>query len=154
MIKLVRVDHRLLHGQVIFSWTRQMAVNHIIVADDLVPNDPIGKMALSLAKPAGCSLDIIPLSGLKEAVEAKENKNIMIIVRGPKEALTLVQALPQVKEINYGGVAKKQDSKAYGKAVYLNEEELGATREILDQGVRIYIQQVPTSQIEHADFSK
>ena len=49
MIKLVRVDHRLLHGQVIFSWTRQTAANHIIVADDLVPNDPIGKMALSLA---------------------------------------------------------------------------------------------------------
>ncbi|HBH6379592.1 TPA: PTS sugar transporter subunit IIB, partial [Enterococcus faecium] len=23
MIKLVRVDHRLLHGQVIFSWTKQ-----------------------------------------------------------------------------------------------------------------------------------
>ena len=35
MIKLVRVDHRLLHGQVIFSWTRQTAANHIIVADDL-----------------------------------------------------------------------------------------------------------------------
>lgn len=43
MIKLVRVDHRLLHGQVIFSWTRQTAANHIIVADDLVPNDPIGR---------------------------------------------------------------------------------------------------------------
>ena len=50
--------------QVIFSWTRQTAANHIIVADDLVPNDPIGKMALSLAKPSGCSLDIIPFSEL------------------------------------------------------------------------------------------
>lgn len=154
MIKLVRVDHRLLHGQVIFSWTRQMGVDHIIVADDLVPNDPIGKMALSLAKPAGCSLDIIPLSGLKEAADAKADKNVMIIVRGPKEALKLVKALPEVKEVNYGGVAKKQDSKAYGKAVYLNGEELKATQDILAAGVRIYIQQVPASQIEHADFSK
>lgn len=89
MIKLVRVDHRLLHGQVIFSWTRQTAANHIIVADDLVPNDPIGKMALSLAKPSGCSLDIIPFSELKQAVESNADKNIMIIVRGPKEALRL-----------------------------------------------------------------
>lgn len=108
MIKLVRVDHRLLHGQVIFSWIRQMAANHIIVADDLVPNDPIGKMALSLAKPAGCSLDIIPFSELKQAVESNADKNIMIIVRGPKEALRLVHELPQVREINYGGVAKNR----------------------------------------------
>ena len=34
MIKLVRVDHRLLHGQVIFSWTKQVGTNYIIVADD------------------------------------------------------------------------------------------------------------------------
>ena len=154
MIKLVRVDHRLLHGQVIFSWTRQTAANHIIVADDLVPNDPIGKMALSLAKPSGCSLDIIPFSELKQTVESNADKNIMIIVRGPKEALRLVHELPQVREINYGGVAKKQDSKTYGKAVYLNKEELKDTQEILSEGISIYIQQVPTSQIEHADFSK
>lgn len=32
MIKLVRVDHRLLHGQVIFSWTKQVGTNYIIVA--------------------------------------------------------------------------------------------------------------------------
>ena len=51
MIKLVRVDHRLLHGQVIFSWTKQVGTNYIIVADDKVPNDPISMMALSIAKP-------------------------------------------------------------------------------------------------------
>ena len=54
MIKLVRVDHRLLHGQVIFSWTKQMSVNYIIIVDDKVPNDPISVMALSIAKPTDC----------------------------------------------------------------------------------------------------
>lgn len=47
MIKLVRVDHRLLHGQVIFSWTKQMSVNYIIIVDDKVPNDPISVMAVA-----------------------------------------------------------------------------------------------------------
>ena len=39
MIKLVRVDHRLLHGQVIFSWTKQVGTNYIIVADDKDQHD-------------------------------------------------------------------------------------------------------------------
>ena len=129
MIKFVRVDHRLLHGQVIFSWTKQVGTNYIIVADDKVPNDPISMMALSIAKPVDCELSIIPA-----------------------EALQLAKELPEVSEINYGGVAKKAGSKEYGKAVYLNEAELKATQELISMGKKIYIQMVPSSPIEHASF--
>ena len=152
MIKLVRVDHRLLHGQVIFSWTKQMSVNYIIVADDKVPNDPISMMALSITKPADCELSIIPFSKVKEVVEKNADKNIMIIVKGPKEAVQLVKELPEVTEINYGGVAKKNGSKAYGKAIFLNEEELASTKELISMGKKIIIQMVPTSPIERANF--
>lgn len=154
MIKLVRVDHRLLHGQVIFSWTKQLSVNHIIVADDKVPNDPIGMMALNIAKPADCGLSVVPFAKLKETVEKNESKNMMILIKGAKEALQLLEYLPEVKEINYGGIAKKAGSRAYGKAVYLNQDELQDTREILQRNVKIFVQQVPTSQVERVDFEK
>lgn len=154
MIKIVRVDHRLLHGQVIFSWTKQMSVNYIIVADDKVPNDPISVMALTIAKPVDCELSIIPFSQLKGLVEKNQNKNIMILVKGPEEALKLIEELPEVTEINYGGVDKKSDSKQYGKAIFLNPQELKATQEIIAKGKKVYIQMVPTSQIESTDFSK
>lgn len=154
MIKIVRVDHRLLHGQVIFSWTKQMSVNYIIVADDKVPNDPISVMALTIAKPVDCELSIIPFSQLKGLVEKNQNKNIMILVKGPEEALKLIEELPEVTEINYGGVAKKSDSKQYGKAIFLNPQELKATQEIIAKGKKVYTQMVPTSQIESTDFSK
>ena len=132
MIKLVRVDHRLLHGKVIFSWTKQVGTNYIIVADDKVPNDPF--------------------SQLRKLVDENASKNIMIIVKGPAEALQLAKELPEVTEINYGGVAKKAGSKEYGKAVYLNEAELKATQELISMGKKIYIQMVPSSPIEHASF--
>ena len=146
------VDHRLLHGQVIFSWTKQVGTNYIIVADDKVPNDPISMMALSIAKPVDCELSIIPFSQLRKLVDENASKNIMIIVKGPAEALQLAKELPEVTEINYGGVAKKAGSKEYGKAVYLNEAELKATQELISMGKKIYIQMVPSSPIEHASF--
>ena len=152
MIKLVRVDHRLLHVLVIFSWTKQVGTNYIIVADDKVPNDPISMMALSIAKPVDCELSIIPFSQLRKLVDENASKNIMIIVKGPAEALQLAKELPEVTEINYGGVAKKAGSKEYGKAVYLNEAELKATQELISMGKKIYIQMVPSSPIEHASF--
>ena len=85
-------------------------------------------------------------------LEKNADKNIMIIVKGPKEAVQLVKELPEVTEINYGGVAKKNGSKAYGKAIFLNEEELASTKELISMGKKIIIQMVPTSPIERANF--
>ena len=66
----------------------------------------------------------------------------------------MVEQLPEVTEINFGGVAKKSDSKQYGKAVFLNSQELKATQDLIALGKKVYIQMVPTSQVESADFSK
>ena len=154
MIKLVRVDHRLLHGQVIFSWTKQLAINYIIIADDKVPNDPLSIMALSIAKPVDCELSIVQFNKVKEIVDRKSDKNIMILVKGPGEAVKLIENLPEIKEINYGGIAKKSDSKVYGKAVFLNDLELKDTRTLLENNIKIFVQQVPTSNVENVDFMK
>ena len=59
MIKLLRVDHRLVHGQVAFSWTNALGADAILVANDDVPNDEIWKTALKLAKPANVKLVIL-----------------------------------------------------------------------------------------------
>ena len=50
MIKLVRVDHRLLHGQVAFSWTNGVGADCILVASDMVVNDDVWKTTLGLVK--------------------------------------------------------------------------------------------------------
>ena len=58
MIKLVRIDHRLLHGQVVFSWTKSLGVGRIIIIDDFAATDELKKMSLSLSKPTGVKLNV------------------------------------------------------------------------------------------------
>ena len=53
MIKAVRIDHRLVHGQVAFSWTHYLGATRIIVIDDKAASDDFQKMALKMSKPAG-----------------------------------------------------------------------------------------------------
>ena len=43
MIKLVRLDYRLLHGQVVFAWTGHVSAQRIIVVDDEAANDDLKK---------------------------------------------------------------------------------------------------------------
>ena len=65
MIKLVRIDHRLLHGQVVFSWSKSLNINRIIIANKEAANDEFKKMSLNLSKPTGIKLTIFSVEQKK-----------------------------------------------------------------------------------------
>ena len=48
MIQLLRVDHRLLHGQVAVSWVQGLGSNCIFCVGDKVANDPVWKTTLKM----------------------------------------------------------------------------------------------------------
>lgn len=150
MIKLVRIDHRLLHGQVVFSWTKSLNVSRIIIVDDFAATDELKKMSLSLSKPSGVKLNIFTvkdaLSKMQKVEQLKEN--IMIIFGGTKSVREFCEGYPKIEEINYGGIAKKEDSIQYSNAIFLNEQELEDSRKLKEMGIKLYMQQVPTSKSE------
>ena len=69
MIKALRVDHRLVHGQVAFTWTHFLAATRIIVIDDKAAGDDFQKMALNMAKPAGVKLNVFSVEKALERAE-------------------------------------------------------------------------------------
>ena len=70
MIKLLRVDHRLLHGQVAFSWTSTLSADCILIASDAVMKDDLRKMSIKLAKPAGVKLVIKNIADAVNAINS------------------------------------------------------------------------------------
>ena len=151
MIKLVRIDYRLLHGQVVFSWTKSQGINRIIVINNEAATDEFKKMSLNLAKPTGVKLNIFTveeaLSKMAKVETLKEN--IMLIFGNTKETLAFCEAYPKIKEINYGGIPKTNDGKQFGGAIFLNEEEQMEAKKLKEMGVKQYMQQIPTSKSEY-----
>lgn len=150
MIKLVRIDHRLLHGQVVFSWTKSLGISRIIVVDDETANDEMKKVSLNLSKPVGVTLNIFSVNDILSRMSKVEQlkDNVMIVFRGTKEALEFCTSYSNITEINYGGIANKENSKQYSNAIFLNEEELEDTKKLKAMGINLYMQQVPTSKKE------
>lgn len=150
MIKLVRIDYRLLHGQVVFSWTKSQGINRIIVINNEAATDEFKKMSLNLAKPTGVKLNIFTveeaLSKMAKVETLKEN--IMLIFGNTKETLAFCEAYPKIKEINYGGIPKTNDGKQFGGAIFLNEEEQMEAKKLKEMGVKQYMQQIQTSKSE------
>ena len=61
MIQLLRVDHRLLHGQVATTWTKQSNPNRIIVVSDGVAHDELRKTMIEQAAPPGAHAYVVPI---------------------------------------------------------------------------------------------
>ena len=59
-ITAVRIDGRLIHGQVANLWTTKLGVSRIMVIDDKVAASDIEKSGLKLARPTGIDLSVLP----------------------------------------------------------------------------------------------
>ncbi|MGT2925284.1 PTS sugar transporter subunit IIB [Streptococcus caviae] len=150
MIKLVRIDYRLLHGQVVFAWSKTLGIERIIVIDDETAEDEFKKMSLSLSKPSGVKLNIFTLETALSKMPKVEtlNENIMIILGNTAAARAFCEGYPKISEINYGVLPKKENATQYSQAIYLNKEEVEDSRVLKNMGINLFMQQVPTSKKE------
>lgn len=150
MIKALRIDHRLVHGQVAFTWTHFLAATRIIVIDDKAAADEFQKMALNMAKPAGCKLNVFSVAKALERAEKIDSltDSVFIIFGSTKDAAGYITGHPVFKELNLGGVAKKEGSRNYADVVYLTPEEEDDIRAIMATGCKVFMQQLPTTKRE------
>lgn len=150
MIKAVRIDHRLVHGQVAFSWTHYLGATRIIVIDDKAVSDDFQKMALKMSKPAGCKLNVFSVEkALENAAKIDSLSDIVFIVFGQThDAARYITAHPTCKELNVGGTVKKPGSKVFSEVVYLTPEEQNDLKQIEKTGCKLFMQQLPTTRRE------
>lgn len=150
MIKVIRVDHRLLHGQVIFSWTKFASIERVIVIDTATSNDDFKKMSLKLAKPEDIKLNVFSVDAAISKIDQIKalSDNIMLLFENVTELCKFIDAFGPVDEINYGLVPSKPDAKRFSNAVYLTPEEVELSKKMCDQGINISMQQVPSSNKE------
>ena len=150
MIKFIRIDHRLLHGQVVFSWSKSLQINRILVVNDEAANDEFKKMSLELSKPQGIKLNICTVENTLTKISKIEalSENIMMIFGNTKDVRQFCESYSNVKEINYGGIIKKEGSKQFSNAIFLTENEIEDAKVLKSMGIKQFMQQVPTSKKE------
>ncbi len=61
MIQLLRVDDRLIHGQVAVYWVKAVNASTIVVASDKYAENSVLKMSLNVGKPAGVKMPILTI---------------------------------------------------------------------------------------------
>jgi fructoselysine and glucoselysine-specific PTS system IIB component len=145
MIKMTRIDYRLLHGQVAFAWTNNLSADAILIANDQVVNDSFRKQTLNLAKPNGVKLIFKSIEDSVAAIESgvTEKYKVFIIVENVNDAYRLAKKCPAINKINLGLSAKRENTTNLAKAVYVTDEESSQLKELAQNGVEILVKQAP-----------
>lgn len=147
MLKLVRVDERLLHGQVAIGWTSSSDANTILVANDEAQQDKVKAMALDLAKPTGVQLYIrsVEESGpIVEKFAAAKKAKVLVLVRNIQDALKLIMnSNGSIKELNVGGLKYEDGKKKLNDYVAVTDQDIADLKTIQELGVELDFRMLP-----------
>ena len=142
---LVRIDDRLIHGQVVIKWLRHLGCKEILVVDDDLSRDSFMQDVLRMATPVDVRVRVAPLQDAARELEALSggHRGVMVLLKTPQAALALLDHGIPFEELNLGGLAGGLGTTRLYKSVSATPEQLAALMDIRERGVRVYVQLVP-----------
>lgn len=147
----VRIDDRLIHGQVVGFWIPHFNVERIAIIDDVIVNDEARKTALKFGTPARSKLSIFSPEKAADKFLRKidEGIRVLILCNRPKPILEMAKNGYVVNEITIGNMSTKDEAKQIKKTVFVSPEEKANFEELVNTyGVKIFSQMVPSEQRE------
>ena len=150
----IRVDDRLIHGQVITQWVKVFKAQHIIVIDDKVAGDKLQKNILKFAAPPEIKVSI--LSADKAVETWKKNqfgtKNVFVLFKDVIQIKAMADRGVVFDEITLGNMSIVNGRKQIYKSTGFTEEEAKALFDVEKAGTRLFFQTQPTDKQESLDM--
>jgi len=141
-LRLVRIDDRLIHGQVVAVWLRALGAQRIVIVDDATSRDEFLREVLTLAAPQGVPVEVHGVAdGAVRLIElAATPEPVMVLARSPRSVLGLRQAGVPIDVVDLGGMGSGPGRKRLHKSISVSPDELRELREIEQLGTRVEVQ--------------
>ena len=132
-IPLLRIDSRLIHGQVATSWANALR----------------SKLLLQVA-PAHLQSYVITVD---KAIKVWHNpmyadRKVLWLVTKPGDIVRLIEGGVDIKQVNVGGMTHREGSKLISQAVAVDADDVAAFKRLNEMGVKMTLQQLATSPAE------
>lgn len=141
----VRIDERLIHGQVATVWTNSLACTRIMVINDAASNDDTEKYVLRLAAPSSVHLSVLTVQ--KAAARIKEgrydNDKVFVIFKNPEDCVRLIEKGIKIPSINVGNMSPKDGTTNVKKSINVTKEDVEAFKKLDSMGVKITARMIP-----------
>jgi mannose/fructose/N-acetylgalactosamine-specific phosphotransferase system component IIB len=146
LITHVRIDSRLIHGQVVEAWLPMLKVSRVVVADDEASESALMRAAMGLAVPSGIEVDIARLDDVPFGRLEQDNVRTLVLVRDLPALLRARSRGLSVRHLNLGNLHHGPGRRPVSASVYLTAEELEQLRALAASGVEVEARGVPADR--------
>ena len=138
-LKLVRVDDRLIHGQVVAIWLKALGARRIVIVDDRTAADEFLREILELAAPPGVPVEVHDVERGTQRVRdlAAAPEPIFVLMRSPLTAVRMREAGVEFPLLNVGGMGAGPGRKVLYRNISASPEEIEAMRRLEEMGTTV-----------------
>ncbi len=144
-IKLVRLDFRLIHGQVIAKWFGPIMGNEIVIIDDDLSQDSFMASIYEMSAPVDSKVHVYSVEDAVKKVEdgTFASGKVLVLFKNVDQVFKAVEKGFKIDELQIGGLGSAPGRiNVYGP-ITLDDHDASLLKKIADQGTNIYLQQVP-----------
>ncbi|CUU49359.1 PTS system mannose/fructose/N-acetylgalactosamine-transporter subunit IIB [Clostridium beijerinckii] len=151
MISMIRIDDRLIHGQVAVMWSKQLGVSRILVASDKIAANDMQVNALKMAAPAGIKAFVLPIQKAADLINDPRaaSMKILVLSNNPKDIYEVLQKInekPLLNLANYGRIGGEplSEKQKLTETVYVTNEDKEIFNKIFNMGYDFEYQPLPS----------
>jgi len=146
-LALIRLDDRLIHGQVVVGWGQPLNVGFIVLVDDEVRNSAWEQDLYRMGVPANIEVVFASIAEAERQLSGwEQDARVGILLAGDIDTMAALAATGQVKRVNIGGVHHRAGRSERLRYVYLTDEEAAKLLSLASNGIEVTAQDVPTAR--------
>ncbi len=142
---MVRVDDRLIHGQVTQGWGSVLNPDRFVVINDETAADDWERDLYENAAPEGTAVTVVPLDDARVSLARwlEAGEDLVLLLESPADALRLHESGFTFTALNLGGLHQHEDRRRVLPYVCLGRSDIAALECLRERGVRIECADVP-----------
>jgi mannose/fructose/N-acetylgalactosamine-specific phosphotransferase system component IIB len=147
-VVLVRVDDRLIHGQVVVGWGQALGATHLVLVDDAVSANEWERDLYRMGVPPDMAVEFASVDEAARRIAEWEQtrRRTILVLNDVAGAVRLCRLAPQVRRVNLGGVHQAPGRRRLLPYVFITDDEAGELRGLAAGGVEVTAQDVPTAR--------
>ncbi len=145
MLTLVRVDDRLLHGQIICAWVPFVKADSLVVASDEAAGDTLISEIIESCGCKSLSVNVKNIDDAVKCVKRTDKERVILIVGNLADAMRVYEQGLRFTTLNLGNIHHEDSGRKITPSVIVNREDEEIIGKFRSLGVSIEIRDVPAS---------
>lgn len=147
-VVLVRVDDRLIHGQVVIGWGRAIRAERIVLIDDAIADSAWEQELYRMGVPPDMDVEFasVAQAGGEMGTWMADATRTILLLADVETLARLCAAAREVADVNLGGVHHRDGRRERLPYVFLADDEIETLKALRARGVSITAQDVPTAR--------